>query len=62
MDRSRTIDTHLDEAKQVMNDLRAQRIDYDAVTHQLEVEGVEKFTESFTELIAGVRGKVAQVG
>jgi transaldolase len=59
---ARTIDLHLDEAKSALAELQSLGIDYNAITKQLEDEGVQKFAESYAELIEGVRGKVAQIG
>ena len=61
---ARTLDEGLDEARQVFDDLARVGIDYDDVTATLEREGVEKFAQSFEELLDGVRakkGELAQV-
>ena len=47
----------IDEAKQVLEDLRDAGIDYDDVTDTLEREGVQKFTDSFVDLKQGIREK-----
>src|SRR5262249_16036242 len=47
----------LDEAKQLFDDLAAAGIDYDDVTRVLEEEGVQKFSDSFAELLGGIRAK-----
>jgi transaldolase len=62
---ARTLDTGLDEARQVFADLERVGVDYDDVTETLEREGVEKFAQSFEELLEGVRakrGELAGVG
>jgi transaldolase len=53
----RTVDQHLDEAHQQMQELAAVGIDIDQVTSQLEDEGIEKFIKSYDELLAGVEQK-----
>jgi transaldolase len=45
------------EAEQLLEDLRAAGVDYDDVVETLEEEGVRKFTDSFDELIDGIRSK-----
>jgi transaldolase len=45
------------EAHQVFEQLAAVGIDYDDVVATLEQEGVKKFSDSFTELLDGVRAK-----
>jgi transaldolase len=49
--------TGLDEAEQVFADLERAGVDYDDVTETLEREGVEKFAESFEQLIGALREK-----
>jgi transaldolase len=46
-----------DEAHELFDRLAAVGIDYDDVVATLEKEGVEKFSDSFTELLEGVRAK-----
>jgi len=53
----RTLDEGLDEARQVLSDLERVGVDYDDVTATLEREGVEKFADSFEELLEGIRAK-----
>jgi transaldolase len=48
-----------DEARTLFADLRALGIDIDDVTELLEVEGVQKFIDSWTELLDDVRGQLA---
>jgi transaldolase len=52
-----TLEQHLDEARQVFDDLERVGVDYDDVTETLEREGVQKFADSFDELLEGVRAK-----
>jgi transaldolase len=52
-----TLEQGVDEAKQVLDDLREAGIDYDDVTDTLEREGVQKFTDSFVELKQGIAEK-----
>jgi transaldolase len=47
----------LDEARAVFAELRRAGVDYDEVTDTLEREGVEKFTDSFTELLSALGDK-----
>ena len=51
----------LDDAKQVLADLERAGVDYDDVTETLEREGVEKFSDSFDELLSGIEEKAAQL-
>lgn len=54
---ARTVDRGLDDARQQMADLAAAGIDINAVTHQLEAEGIDSFIKSFESLLAGVAAK-----
>jgi transaldolase len=45
------------EAEKLLDELRAAGVDYDDVVETLEDEGVRKFTDSFDELIDGIRAK-----
>ncbi len=47
----RTIDQNLDEARGIIDSLKDFGVDYDAVTRQLEDEGIDKFEESFLAII-----------
>ncbi len=47
----------LDEAHQLIADLAAAGVDYDDVTDTLEAEGVQKFSDSFDSLLAGIEAK-----
>ena len=48
------------EAQQVLDDLKAAGIDYDDVVEQLEVEGVSKFEDSWSELTSSVAEQLAK--
>src|SRR3954452_16749898 len=48
----------IDEAKALLADLAAAGVDYDDVVATLEAEGVQKFADSFDELLDGIRTKV----
>ena len=52
-----TLEQDVDGARKVLEDLKAAGIDYDDVVETLEREGVEKFADSFVELLDGVRAK-----
>ena len=54
---ARTIDTDVDGARRALADLKASGIDIDAMTRQLEEEGVASFAKSFDDLLDGVEGK-----
>ncbi|MCC6315435.1 MAG: transaldolase, partial [Thermomicrobiales bacterium] len=56
---ARTVDQHLDEARRTMDALAAAGIDMDAVTHQLEENGIAAFVKSYDALLAGVESKRA---
>jgi transaldolase len=56
-----TIDQGLDEAKRVFEQLAKAGVDYDDVTATLEEEGVQKFADSFDELIDGIRAKKGEL-
>ncbi len=51
----------VDEAHRLLEQLNAVGIDYDDVVATLEKEGVAKFSDSFAELLAGVRAKCEAV-
>jgi transaldolase len=56
-----TLEDGIDEAKTLLADLAAAGIDYDDVTETLEQEGVQKFADSFAELLEGIRGKSGEL-
>jgi transaldolase len=47
----------LDEARALIDELAAAGVDYDDVVDTLEAEGVQKFADSFVELLDGIREK-----
>jgi transaldolase len=56
-----TLEQGIDEARQLLADLEKAGIDYDDVTETLEKEGVEKFADSFRELLEGIRAKSGEL-
>lgn len=56
-----TLEQGLDEAVQVFEGLAAAGVAYDDVTETLEREGVEKFADSFEELLEGIRAKTGEL-
>jgi transaldolase len=56
-----TLEQGIDEAEQLFADLEQAGIDYDDVTETLEQEGVEKFADSFAELLQGIRAKSGEL-
>jgi transaldolase len=57
----RTIDKDLSSAHKTMEDLAAAGIDIDAVTAQLEDEGIASFAKSYDSLLTGVASKRSQL-
>jgi transaldolase len=51
----------VDEARRLLDELREAGVDYDDVVETLEKEGVEKFADSFEELLDGIRAKRAEL-
>ncbi len=56
-----TLEQNLDGARHTLERFAAAGIDYDEVTAVLEREGVEKFADSFKQLLDGVAGKRDQL-
>ena len=56
-----TLEDEIDEARQVFEQVAAAGVDYDDVTDTLEREGVQKFIDSFTELLDGIAAKRGQL-
>ncbi len=56
-----TLEQEVDEARQLFAELAQAGIDYDDVTRVLEEEGVQKFADSFEELLEGIRAKRGQL-
>jgi transaldolase len=52
-----TLTQDVDAARKLFDDLREAGIDYDDVTDTLEREGVQKFSDSFDELMDGIKAK-----
>jgi transaldolase len=52
-----TLEEGLEDARRLFDDLAKAGIDYDDVTRVLEEEGVQKFADSFDELLEGVASK-----
>jgi len=52
-----TLTQDVEGARKLFDDLRAAGIDYDDVVETLEREGVQKFSDSFDELLDGIRSK-----
>jgi transaldolase len=52
-----TLEQGLDEAKRLFEQIAEAGVDYDDVVRVLEEEGVQKFADSFTELLDGIRAK-----
>jgi transaldolase len=56
-----TLEEGVDEAKRVFEQVATAGVDYDDVTDTLEREGVQKFIDSFTELLEGIDAKRKQL-
>jgi transaldolase len=56
-----TLEEGLDEARGLFEQLAAAGVDYDDVTRVLEEEGVQKFADSFEELLEGITAKKGQL-
>jgi transaldolase len=52
------LDSGIDEAYAVFDSLQRAGVDYDDLTNTLEREGVEKFSDSFAELLTSLEGKL----
>ncbi|MBA3787860.1 MAG: transaldolase, partial [Actinobacteria bacterium] len=48
-------------AEQLLADLRKAKVDYDDVVETLEAEGVQKFADSFEQLLDGIRAKRSEL-
>jgi transaldolase len=55
--RGDTVTEKVGKAHKLFAELEKVGVDYDDVTETLELEGVQKFADSFTELLDGVRAK-----
>jgi transaldolase len=56
-----TLEQDVDEAHRLFEQLAEAGVDYDDVSETLEREGVQKFSDSFTELIDGIEAKRGQL-
>ena len=56
-----TLTKDVGDARKLFMDLHAAGIDYEDVTETLEREGVQKFADSFDELLEGIRSKRGQL-
>jgi transaldolase len=56
-----TIDKGVAQARKLLDELAKAGVDYDDVTETLEEEGVQKFADSFEELLEGIRAKRGQL-
>jgi transaldolase len=56
-----TLERDVDAATRLLDELSAVGVDYDDVVETLEREGVQKFSDSFRELLDGIRAKRAQL-
>jgi transaldolase len=52
-----TLEQGIDEARRLFDELAEAGIDVADVTRVLEQEGVQKFSDSFDELLDGIRAK-----
>src|SRR3954468_13438052 len=59
--RGDTVTENLGEAHELFAELAKAGVDYDDVTETLELEGVQKFADSFAELLDGVRAKQGEL-
>ena len=57
-----TVTKQVDEAQAQLDQLATFGIDLDAVTEQLQVEGVEKFVSPYESLLENISGKVTLLG
>ena len=59
--RGDTVTKGVKKAHKLLEEIAAVGVDYDDVTETLELEGVQKFADSFEELLDGVRSKRGQL-
>lgn len=58
---ARTVDKDLDEAKKVLADLAGLGVDLDAITEQLQKDGVKAFADSLDQLLAALEKKMKEL-
>ncbi|HSL65067.1 MAG TPA: transaldolase family protein, partial [Gaiellaceae bacterium] len=56
-----TLEQDVGGARKLLDDLARVGVDYESVTDTLETEGVQKFADSFQELLDGIKAKVSQL-
>jgi transaldolase len=56
-----TLERDVEEARRIFERFAQAGIDYDDVTRTLEREGVEKFSDSFAELLDGIQAKAGEL-
>lgn len=56
-----TLEDDVDGARRLLDDLAAAGVDYDDVVETLEREGVEKFADSFEDLLEGIRATTREL-
>jgi transaldolase len=56
-----TVDTDIEEAERVMADLAKVGVDIDAITEQLQVDGVKAFMDSYDRLLSALEAKRTDV-
>ena len=54
-----TLEQDLGGARKLLDELARIGVDYESVTDTLEMEGVQKFADSFQELLDGIKAKVS---
>jgi transaldolase len=57
----RTVDEDVEGARRVIAQLEELGIDFAAVTHQLQVEGVDKFVDPFRDMLSHIEEKLVEV-
>jgi transaldolase len=58
---ARTVDQGVDDARAVLAEVEATGISLDEVTQELEIDGVQKFADSFVQLLAAIEAKRREV-
>jgi transaldolase len=59
--RGDTVLEGIDDAHKLLEQLAAAGVDYDGVTDTLEAEGVQKFSDSFEQIVDSVREKRSEL-